>query len=264
MKSILKEIYEYKLNQTLFNKSKVTLDQLLKKISSVEETRGFLRKINNNLKNKLPSIIAEIKKASPSKGVIKEDFQPASIAGKYEEGGATCISVLTDKKYFMGSSNDLVTVKKHSSLPILRKDFIVSEYQIYESRAIGADCILLIAEILDKQTIYNYIKLAKSLDLDVIVEVHSEEELKKYIDLKDVLIGINNRNLKNMDVNVNHSLVLAKYLKINSNIICESGIESYQSYKNLYNKNFRVFLIGEYFMKSINPNDEIERFLNYA
>ena len=264
MKSILKEIYEYKLNQTLLNKSKVSQEQLLKKISNVEKTRGFFKKISNNLKNNLPSIIAEIKKASPSKGIIKEDFQPVSLAEKYEEGGATCISVLTDKKYFMGSNNDLVTVKKNITLPVLRKDFIVSEYQIYESRAIGADCILLIAEILDKQIIYNYIKVAKSLDLDVIVEVHSEEELKKYIDLKDVLIGINNRNLKNMDVNVNHSLELSKYLNINSNIICESGIESYQSYKNLYDQNFRVFLIGEYFMRSINPNDEIERFLNYA
>ena len=264
MKSILKEIYEYKLNQTLFNKSKVSQDQLLKEICNVEKTRGFLKKISNNLKNNFPSIIAEIKKASPSKGVIKEDFQPAFIASKYEEGGATCISVLTDKKYFMGSNNDLVTVKKHSNLPVLRKDFIVSEYQIYESRAIGADCILLIAEILDKQIIYNYIKVAKSLDLDVIVEVHSEEELKKYINLKDVLIGINNRNLKNMNVNVNHSLGLAKYLSIKSNIICESGIESYQSYKNLYDQNFRVFLIGEYFMRSISPNIEIERFLNYA
>jgi indole-3-glycerol phosphate synthase len=252
------------LNQTLFKKSRVSQDQLLKEISNIEKTRGFFRKINNNLKKNIPSIIAEIKKASPSKGIIKEDFQPNSIAKKYEDGGATCISVLTDKKYFMGSNDDLVTVKKNSALPILRKDFIVSEYQIYESRAIGADCILLIAEILDKQIIDNYIKVAKSLDLDVIVEVHSEEELKKYIDLKDVLIGINNRNLKNMVVNVNHSLRLAKYLKINSNIICESGIESYHSYKNLYDQNFRVFLIGEYFMRSINPNNEIERFLNYA
>ncbi|MDA9559249.1 indole-3-glycerol-phosphate synthase TrpC, partial [Alphaproteobacteria bacterium] len=129
MKSILKEIYEYKLNQTLFKKSKVSQDQLLKEISDIEKTRGFFRKIDNNLKKNIPSIIAEIKKASPSKGVIKEDFQPNSLAAKYEDGGATCISVLTDKKYFMGSNDDLVTVKKNSALPILRKDFIVSEYQ---------------------------------------------------------------------------------------------------------------------------------------
>lgn len=264
MKSILKEIYEYKLNQTLLNKSKVSQTKLLKEISNAKKTRGFFKKISNNIKNNLPSIIAEVKKASPSKGVIKENFQPSSIANKYEKGGASCISVLTDKKYFMGSNNDLVTVKKNSTLPILRKDFIVSEYQIYESRAIGADCILLIAEILDKQIINNYIKIAKSLDLDVIVEVHSEEELKKYINLKDVLIGINNRNLKSMDVNVNHSLKLTEYLSYNTNIICESGIDSYQSYKNLYDKNFRIFLIGEYLMRSIHPDNEIERFLNYG
>ena len=263
MKSILKEIYEYKLNQTLFNKSKVSQSKLLEKISSVDKPRGFLKKISNNLKNKQTSIIAEIKKASPSKGIIKENFQPATIASLYEKGGATCISVLTDNKYFMGSSNDLIAVKKNSNLPILRKDFIVSEYQIYESRAIGADCILLIAEILDEQIIKNYIKVAKNLDLDVIVEVHSEDELKKYINLKEVLIGINNRNLKNMDVNVNHSLKLTKYLNHNSNIICESGISSFQSYKKLHDQNFRIFLIGEYFMRSRNPNNELKKFLSY-
>jgi indole-3-glycerol phosphate synthase len=264
MKSILKEIYEYKLNQTFLNKSKISQNMLLKEISNVEKTRGFFKKISNNVKNNLTSIIAEVKKASPSKGIIKENFQPAIIAKNYEKGGASCISVLTDSKYFMGSNNDLVNVKKHSTLPVLRKDFIVSEYQIFESRAIGADCILLIAEILDKQIINNYIKLAKSLDLDVIVEVHSEEELKKYIDLKEVLIGINNRNLKSMDVDVNHSLELTKYLNYNSNIICESGINSFKSYKKLYDENFRIFLIGEYFMRSISPDNEIERFLNYG
>ena len=264
MKSILKEIYEYKLNQTLLSKKRISQSELLKKIENGEKTRGFFKKIINNLKTNQSSIIAEIKKASPSKGVIKENFKPASIASNYEEGGATCISVLTDNKYFMGSNNDLAIVKRNCSLPILRKDFIVSEYQIFESRAIGADCILLIAEILDEKIINAYIKLAKNLDLDVIVEVHSEEELKKYVNLKDVLIGINNRNLKNMAVNVNHSIKLTKYLNYNSNIICESGIDSYQSYKKLYDQNFKIFLIGEYFMKSINPINELDKFINYG
>ena len=132
MKSILKEIYEYKLNQTFLNKSKISQNMLLKEISNVEKTRGFFKKISNNVKNNLTSIIAEVKKASPSKGIIKENFQPAIIAKNYEKGGASCISVLTDSKYFMGSNNDLVNVKKHSTLPVLRKDFIVSEYQIFE------------------------------------------------------------------------------------------------------------------------------------
>lgn len=264
MKSILKDIYEYKLNQTLSNKSKVSQNEIIKKIENTEKTRGFIKKIITDLKNNHSSIIAEIKKASPSKGIIKDNFNPGSIAKMYEKGGASCISVLTDSKYFMGSTKDLITVKKNSNLPVLRKDFIVSEYQIFESRAIGADCILLIAEILDETIIKNYIKVAKSLDLDVIVEVHSEEELKKYVNLKDVLIGINNRNLKNMEVNIAHSLKLTKYFQYNTNIICESGIDSYHRYKKLYDQNFRIFLIGEYFMKSNNPIHELESFLNYG
>ncbi len=262
MKKILQQIYNHKIELVNFLKTKNSQKELERKITSIKSSRGFISKINSNIKNNCLSIIAEIKKASPSKGIIKKNFYPKDIAKQYQNGGAACISVLTDNKYFLGTNEDLMAVKKVTSLPILRKDFIVSEYQIFESKIIGADCILLISEILNKDEIKNYIKLAKSIDLDVIIEVHGSDNFEKYIDEDGVLLGINNRNLNNMSVDINHALNIArKHDKYN--LICESGIISLNQFKEIVNNGFRNFLIGEYFMRSKNIEKEIFKFSNF-
>ena len=261
MQGILKEIYDYKVDLINHLKAKETQKSLESKILSSKKSRGFINKIENNINLKKPSIIAEIKKASPSKGIIKENFIPEQIAKIYQLGKASCISVLTDSKFFLGSNNDLMKVKDVTDIPILRKDFIVSEYQIYESKVIGADCILLISEILSENQIDEYINIAKNIDLDVLIEVHSEENFIKFINKKKVLLGVNNRNLKNMSVDINHALKVVK--KSNKNyIICESGIKSFEQYQNLISQGFKNFLIGEYFMKSKDTKKELLKFMN--
>ncbi len=261
MQSILNKIYNHKVELVNHLESKESLKNLKKRVLDTSKSRGFINKLKFNIKKKKPSIIGEIKKASPSKGIIKKNFYPEELAKIYQSGDASCISVLTDSKFFLGSNNDLKKVRKVTNIPILRKDFIVSEYQIYESKVIGADCILLIAEILSKDEIDSFSDLAKSLDLDVIIEVHSELNFQKYINNKDVLLGINNRNLKNMTVDINHVNKVAKEHNKN-NIICESGINSIALYKNLLDQGFKNFLIGEHFMKSKDIYKELKKFTN--
>ena len=259
MQTILKEIYDYKVEFVSYLKQKKSQKEIEKKISDQEQPRGFISAISTIIKKNKPAIIAEVKKASPSKGIIKKDFNPVFLAKQYEKGNATCISVLTDEKYFLGSNSDLIEVKNNVKTPILRKEFIISEYQIFESRAIGADCILLISEILSESVLKNFISIAKMLDLNVIIEVHSEKDLKKFLNIEGVLIGINNRNLKNMKVDINHAIKLTK--KLNKNrIICESGINSLLQFKGLIKENFKIFLIGEYFMKQQIPSKELIKF----
>ena len=261
MQGILKEIYDYKVDFVNHLKSKEPQKELEKKVLNLNKPRGFLKKIINNIKLGKPSIIAEIKKASPSKGIISKNFIPAQIGKNYQDNNVSCISVLTDNKFFSGSNNDLIKVKEVTEVPILRKDFIVSEYQIYESKLIGADCILLISEILSESKIDAYISIAKSLDLDVLIEVHSQKNFLKNINKKDILLGVNNRNLKNMNVDINHALNIVKENNKN-NIICESGIKSFDQYQNLVIQGFKNFLIGEYFMRSNNLEKDLLKFTN--
>ncbi len=261
MQGILKEIYNYKVDLVNHLKTKNTQKSLEAKVLSLGKSRGFINKVYNNINLRKPSIIAEIKKASPTKGIIKENFIPEEIAKIYQSSKASCISVLTDSKFFLGSNDDLIKVKNVTNIPVLRKDFIVSEYQIYESKIIGADCILLISEILSKSQIDEYINMAKSLDLDVLIEVHSEENFLKFINEKNILLGVNNRNLKNMNVDINHALKIVKGNNKNS-IICESGIKSFEQYQNLIRQGFKNFLIGEYFMKSKDTKKELLKFTN--
>ncbi len=261
MQGILKEIYDYKVDYVNYLKTQKTQKSLESKILSLEKPRGFINKINNNINSKKPSIIAEIKKASPTKGIIKENFIPEQIAKIYQSSKASCISVLTDNKFFLGANEDLIKVKNVTDIPILRKDFIVSEYQIYESKVIGADCILLISEILSESQIDEYINVAKYIGLDVLIEVHSEEHFLKFINKKNILLGVNNRNLNNMNVDINHALKIVKEHNKNY-IICESGIKSFEQYQNLISQGFKNFLIGEYFMKSKDTKKELLKFTN--
>ena len=262
MTSVLMEIYKHK--KSLVSKRKLIKPEkiLIKEIQNMKKTRGFKEKIDNAYEKKQLSVIAEIKKASPSKGIISKYFNPSTIAKNYTDGGATCISILTDEKYFGGKDKDLIDIRAKTSIPILRKDFIISEYQIYESRAIGADCILLISNILSKKEIKKFTAIAHEIKLDVIVETHTKKELIDALTLDNVLIGINNRNLNNMKVNINNSIELVDALPKNLNFICESGINSLEDIKNLLKHGFRTFLIGEYLMKKSDPKITLKKIFN--
>jgi indole-3-glycerol phosphate synthase len=212
-------------------------------------------------------LICEIKKASPSKGVIQTNFNPIEQAKKYIEGGASAISILTDFKYFQGRLEYLSNIKNLSPIPILRKDFIFDEYQIFESKAAGADFILLIARVLDSKTIKQFTQLALNLDMDVLFEIHDENELTKIPDNLPVLIGINNRNLQNFRVDFNRSIQLIKKIPSDYLVIAESGINTVQDCKILKNEGFHGALIGETLMRSKNPINLLQKFsfeLNYA
>ncbi len=253
--NILQKIYQDKLIEVR-NKKKITsADQICKQIKcGSAKNISFIKAIEEKIKLKQTAIIAEIKKASPSKGVIRKDFDPKQIAKIYKENGAACISVLTDEKYFMGKNEYLTQAKQESDLPILRKDFIIDDYQILESKLIGADCILLIMAMLSDEQAKNLESRAIDMGLNVLVEVHDEDELKRALKLKTKLIGINNRNLKTLEVNINTSKKLAKMIPENAGYItiCESGIKSRADIESVMAYNINTFLIGESLMKEKN------------
>ena len=198
-------------------------------------------------------LICEVKKASPSKGIIRENFQPVEIAKKYEQGGASAISVLTDEKYFMGRPEYLREIKKIVSLPVLRKDFIIDEYQIIEAKSIGADCILLIASILNPKQIKSLAAFAKRLGLEVLIEVRTKEEIDAHCNEHIDLIGVNNRDLTNFTTHISNSLRLFEYLPKELVKISESGISKASQIQELNAVGYDGFLIGNYFMKHEEP-----------
>ena len=227
-------------------KVELPLEKIQSSLENLKLPRG---KFKDHISSKDEAIIAEIKKASPSAGVIKEDFDPTKIAMEYESFGASALSILTEEDFFMGSVEYLKEVKKITSLPILRKDFMIDEYQIYESKLIGADCILLIASILTDQEIEDFISTAKKLELDYLIEVHDENELKRVEHFEDALIGANNRNLETFEVDLNNSVRLRNTFKQKNIFIAESGIKSREDMNYLKMNNIKVFLIGESLMR---------------
>ncbi len=227
-------------------KVELPLEKIQSSLENLKLPRG---KFKDHISSKDEAIIAEIKKASPSAGVIKEDFDPTKIAMEYESFGASALSILTEEDFFMGSVEYLKEVKKITSLPILRKDFMIDEYQIYESKLIGADCILLIASILNDQEIDDFISTAKKLELDYLIEVHDENELKRVEHFEDALIGVNNRNLETFEVDLNNSVRLRNTFKQKNIFIAESGIKSRADMNYLKMNNIKVFLIGESLMR---------------
>ena len=227
-------------------KVELPLEKIQSSLENLKLPRG---KFKDHISSKDEAIIAEIKKASPSAGVIKEDFDPTKIAMEYESFGASALSILTEEDFFMGSVEYLKEVKKITSLPILRKDFMIDEYQIYESKLIGADCILLIASILTDQEIEDFINIAKKLELDYLIEVHDENELKRVEHFEDALIGVNNRNLETFEVDLNNSVRLRNTFKQKNIFIAESGIKSREDMNYLKMNNIKVFLIGESLMR---------------
>ena len=246
MMNILEEIVAKTKSKLEEKKQRVSLEELISKIDfeNLKETN-----FKKSLQNKAEAIIAEIKKASPSAGIISDDFDPVSKSKEYESFGASALSILTEEDYFLGNIQYLKDVKATTSLPILRKDFIVDEYQIYESKLIGADCILLIASILNDEELKNFSEIAERLKLDYIIEVHDEEELQRVQHFTNAIIGVNNRDLKTFDVDINNSVELKKTFKGENIFIAESGIKSKKDIEYLQQHNINVFLIGESLMK---------------
>jgi indole-3-glycerol phosphate synthase len=244
--SILQKIVANTKTNLVHKKAEFPLEKIKSSLENLKLPRG---KFKDNISSKDEAIIAEIKKASPSAGIIKEDFDPIKIAMEYESFGASALSILTEEDFFMGSIEYLKDVKKITSLPILRKDFMIDEYQIYESKLIGADCILLIASILTDQQIEDFITIAKNLELDYLIEVHDENELKRIDRFEDALIGVNNRNLETFEVDLNNSVRLRNSFRQNNIFIAESGIKSREDMNYLKMNNIKVFLIGESLMR---------------
>ena len=247
--NILEKIIQKKNLRIKSLKESISLDSLNNSINTNKLFINFKQKIESNIKENKYSIIAEIKKASPSAGIISENFDPVLKSKEYESFGASALSILTEEDYFLGNIQYLMDVKATTSLPILRKDFIVDEYQIYESKLIGADCILLIASILNDEELKNFSEIAERLKLDYIIEVHDEEELQRVQHFSNAIIGVNNRNLKTFDVDINNSVELKKIFEGENIFIAESGIKSKKDIEYLKQHNINVFLIGESLMK---------------
>jgi|TARA_Y100000389_G_C17439514_1_gene507694 indole-3-glycerol phosphate synthase len=244
--SILEKIVANTKAGLIQKKAELSLEQIKSSLEDLELPRG---RFKDNISNKDEAIIAEIKKASPSAGVIVDEFDPVTKAIDYEAFGASALSILTEEDFFMGSVDYLKDVKKVTALPILRKDFIIDEYQLYESKLIGADCILLIASILSDHQIKDFINITKKLELDYLIEVHDENELQRVEHFEDALIGVNNRNLKTFEVDLDNSVRLRNVFKQKNIFIAESGIKSREDMNYLKLNGINVFLIGESLMR---------------
>jgi indole-3-glycerol phosphate synthase len=244
--SILEKIVANTKAGLIQKKAELSLEQIKSSLEDLELPRG---RFKDNISNKDEAIIAEIKKASPSAGVIVDAFDPVTKAIDYEAFGASALSILTEEDFFMGSVDYLKDVKKVTALPILRKDFIIDEYQLYESKLIGADCILLIASILSDHQIKDFINITKKLELDYLIEVHDENELQRVGHFEDALIGVNNRNLKTFEVDLDNSVRLRNVFKQKNIFIAESGIKSREDMNYLKLNGINVFLIGESLMR---------------
>jgi len=223
----------------------------------LEKPRGFAAALMSKAAAKQVAVIAEIKKASPSQGVIREDFQPVAIAQDYAMNGAACLSVLTDKEFFQGAEVYLQMVRERCPLPVLRKDFLVDPYQIHESRALGADCILLIVAALDDTLLQELAGTATTLGMDVLVEVHDAEELRRALCLDTPLIGINNRNLRTFQTDLQTTLSMLQEMPANRTVITESGIHSHDDVRLMVEHGVYGFLVGEAFMRAESPGQKL-------
>jgi len=250
---ILKTILKQKMREVSDCIKECSLRQMGQRAAQGPAVRGFFNALSTHLQLQQTAIIAEIKKASPSKGVLRKNFQPIEIARTYEENGAACLSVLTDEHFFQGNNVYLQAVHKACSLPILRKDFIIDPYQIYEARALGADCILLIVAALNDAQLEDLSGLAKHLGMDVLVEVHDREELERALYLRTRLIGINNRNLRTFETTLDTTIELVKFVPKQCIIVSESGISTPEDIAKLRAVGVHSFLIGEAFMKAEDP-----------
>ena len=257
MSDILKKIVAVKHEEIALASRMKSLQAVRADAESRVLTRDFVGAIQKKIANQEAAVIAEIKKASPSKGVLRADFIPADIAQSYAEFGAACLSVLTDVQFFQGSSDYLKQARASCDLPVLRKDFMVDAYQIYESRAMGADCILLIAACLDDAQMKDLEVIARSLDMAVLVEVHDAEELSRALKLKTPLVGINNRNLRTFEVSLDATLGMLKDVPADRILVTESGILSTADVQKMREAHVNAFLVGEAFMRAADPGQAL-------
>jgi len=254
---ILKKILDRKAEEIANRKQRTPVDVLKEITSGIENPRGFATALQSKAQSKKPAIIAEIKKASPSKGVIRENFKPIEIAQDYAMNGATCLSILTDKDFFQGSEAYLQMAREKCPLPILRKDFMIDPYQIHESRALGADCILLIVAALEDKQMHELADTATELGMDVLVETHNAEELTRALTLDTKLIGVNNRNLRTFETSLQTTLDLKQAVPEDRLIITESGIHTQEDIQLMLDNDIYTFLVGEAFMRADYPGHKM-------
>lgn len=256
---ILQKILARKREEVAERAARVPLNELAGRCRHLPDPRGFIDALDAKIDVGLPAVIAEIKKASPSKGVIRPDFRPAEIAASYERGGAACLSVLTDIDFFQGADAYLQQARDACSLPVLRKDFTVDPYQVFEARTLGADAILLIVAALDDAELLDLTLLAAELDLDVLVEVHDGEELERALSLPARLIGINNRDLRSFSVSLETTLSLKSRVPGDRLLVTESGILVPADVEKMRESGVHAFLVGEAFMRAEDPGTELAR-----
>ncbi|MBJ2283938.1 indole-3-glycerol phosphate synthase TrpC [Pseudomonas sp. MF6755] len=258
--TVLEKILARKAEEVAQRRAYVSLRELEDAAKSVDAPRGFANALIAQAKLKQPAVIAEIKKASPSKGVIREHFVPAEIAVSYEKGGATCLSVLTDVDFFQGDDLYLMQAREACKLPVIRKDFMIDPYQIVEARVLGADCVLLIVSALDDVKMAELAAVAKSVGLDVLVEVHDGDELERALKTLDTpLVGVNNRNLHTFEVSLENTLDLLPRIPRDRLVITESGIVNRADVELMEISGVYSFLVGETFMRAENPGAELQR-----
>lgn len=248
--TVLDEICNKKRDHIRRKEAQTPLSELKKKIEKKPATLRFKKKILEKKEQGRPALIAEVKKASPSKGVIRAEFDPVKIARIYEQSGASCLSVLTDEPYFQGHDSYIHSIRIESSLPILRKDFMLTPYQIYESRALGADCVLLIMAALDDPTARTLHDTARDLEMDVLVEVHTVEEAERAAMLGAEMIGVNSRNLKTLTVSLDTAFDIVSHLPKSVVKIAESGISDHDTLTRLHDAGYDAFLVGESLMRA--------------
>lgn len=254
---ILTRILARKREEVAERKARVSLDTLKQRIDAASQPRGFFESISRTIASGKSAVIAEIKKASPSKGIIRADFDPVILAKSYERGGASCLSILTDRDFFQGDDSYLSAARDACKLPVLRKDFIIDPYQVYEARAIGADCILLIVAGLNDADMQELAWRAIDLGMDVLVEVHDREELERAQMLRTPMIGINNRDLHTFKTDLNTTIGLLTDVFPDRLVVTESGIHTQQDVALMRRHGVNAFLVGEAFMKAEDPGTRL-------
>lgn len=260
--TVLRKIIARKHEEVAERSAKLSLEDVKAIAADQPEARGFVAAMERKLSEGLAAVIAEVKKASPSKGVICENFDPVATAKSYERGGAACLSVLTDVDYFQGADEYLKAARKVTSIPVIRKDFMVDPYQVFEARAIGADCILLIVAALSKGQLQDLNGLAAEIGLDVLVEVHDQEELELALEVPNKLVGINNRNLHNFDTTLETTFGLLDHIPEDRIVVTESGIHTIDDVAAMRGHNVHAFLVGEAFMRADDPGMKLMEMFN--
>jgi indole-3-glycerol phosphate synthase len=254
---ILKRILARKVEEIDERNRAVDLRRLSQRVEDADSPRGFLASLRRKIDAGFPAVIAEVKKASPSRGVLREDFDPAQIAASYERGGAACLSVLTDVDFFKGADSYLQQARAACSLPVLRKDFIIDPYQIYEARVLGADCVLLIVAALGDVMLRELLQLTAHLGMDALVEVHDGDELDRALPMPAPLIGINNRDLRSFETRLEVTLELLERIPDDRLVVTESGIHTRADVALMQSRGVNSFLVGEAFMRAPEPGDKL-------